>query len=221
MLSEQAAVRKRTLQSEPYNYLPSTDVAELDAACESGAVDASAPAVPVEALLERRETQGFEQGLKEGEARAKRTMEQILAAVRVSIANAVEDFKIQRETYFNRIEPEVVQLALSIARKILHREAQMDPLLLAGMVHVALEKVEQGTRVRLRAHPDEIHFWNRHFSEVASLPVSPEIIGDPTLQHGECALETEIGNTQICLDTQLKEIEQGFFDLLDHRPAAR
>jgi flagellar assembly protein FliH len=208
------------LQSQPYNYLPS-DAADLNEIGGNGTTDWNTPNVPPARVLEQREKQAFEQGLQEGEGRMKNLMEQALAASRAAIVKAVEEFKVQRESYFNRIEPEVVQLALSIARKILHREAQMDTLLLAGMVHVALEKVEQGTRVRLRAHPDEIHFWNRHFSDAGALPVSPEIIGDATLQRGECALETEIGNTQICLDTQLKEIEQGFFDLLDQRPAAR
>jgi flagellar assembly protein FliH len=47
---------------------------------------------------------------------------------------------------------------------------------------------------------------------------SPELVGNPGLKRGECALETEVGSTQICLETQLKEIEQGFFDLLDQRP---
>ena len=62
-------------------------------------------------------------------------------------------FAAQREGYFQRVESEVVQLALSIARKILHREAQIDPLLLAGIVRVALESLNDGTQVRLRANP--------------------------------------------------------------------
>ncbi|HEY2545798.1 MAG TPA: FliH/SctL family protein [Candidatus Acidoferrum sp.] len=221
MSSERAATQKRILQSEPYNYLPSGGASDLNEIGGNGSTDSHTPNIAPARVLEQREKQGFEQGLQEGEARMKNIMGQALAASRVGVVKAVEEFKVQRESYFNRIEPEVVQLALSIARKILHREVQMDPLLLAGMVHVALEKVEQGTRVRLRAHPDEIHFWNKHFSDASALSVSPEIIGDATLQRGECALETEIGNTQICLDTQLKEIEQGFFDLLEQRPAAR
>ena len=60
-----------------------------------------------------------------------------------------------------------MQLALAIARKILHREAQIDPLLLTGLVHVALEKLGAGTRVRLRANPADIHFWNEYFVAAA------------------------------------------------------
>jgi flagellar assembly protein FliH len=112
-------------------------------------------------------------------------------------------------------------LALAISRKILHREAQMDPLLLTGMVHVALEKVDSATRVRMRANPADIHYWNEYFSQAGAARAVPELIGDAALQHGECALETDIGSTQISLDIHLKEIEQGFFDLLEQRPKAR
>ena len=220
MSFDRTAAQREDSQTEPYTYLPSGDGADLGAN-GTGVGDWGAANGTSGRALEQREKQGFDRGLQEGEARARKVFEQSLSEARGAIAKAVEEFKSQRASYFNRVEPEVVQLALSIARKILHREAQMDPLLLTGMVHVALEKLDQGTRVRLRAHPDEIHFWNRYFSETGALPVLMEIIGDPALQGGQCALETDIGHTQISLDTQLKEIEQGFFDLLEQRPQVR
>ena len=170
---------------------------------------------------EQREKNAYERGLQEGGTRARLAFDQQLVAARALVADSLEKFKTQREDYFARIEPEVVQLALAIARKILHREAQMDPLLLTGIVHVALEKLDAGARVRLRTHPGDIHFWNQYFSQPGSFQPAPELIGDPTLQPGELALETEIGSTQISLETQLKEIEQGFFDLLEQRPRVR
>jgi len=221
MSSDRTAMQKRESHTETYTYVSSGDGANFGGNAGGAVSEWGVPNAPNVDALAQKEKQGLERGLQEGETRAKKVFEQSLSAERAAIAKALEDFKLQRASYFSRIEPEVVQLALSIARKILHREAQMDPLLLAGMVHVALEKVDQGTRIRLRAHPDEIHFWNRHFSESGASSTSPEIIGDATLQHGECALETEIGSTNICLDTQLKEIEQGFFDLLEQRPAVR
>jgi len=205
-------------RTEPFTYLSIGD--NGDGAGPAPLDGMGSPGSP-QHQLEQREKQAFERGLKEGEGHAAKAFDQHLLAARAAIGRALEEFKTQRDAYFSRVEPEVVQLALSIARKILHREAQMDPLLLTGMVHVALEKLDQGTRVRLRAHPDEVHFWNRYFSESQALPLAPEIVGDTSLQHGECALETEIGHTQISLDTQLKEIEQGFFDLLEQRPQVR
>lgn len=207
--------------TEPYTYMPSGDGADGGPDDGNPSPGWSSVKMTPERALDQREKQGHERGLKEGEERARKTFEHAVVEARAAVARALGEFKLQRESYFSRVEPQVVQLALGIARKILHREAQMDPLLLTGLVHVALEKTDQGTRVRLRAHPDETHFWNRYFAELGSFPSTPEIIGDPALQHGECALETEIGNTQISLETQLKEIEQGFFDLLEQRPQVR
>src|SRR6266849_4443942 len=120
---------------------------------------------PAKVNGEQREREGYDRGLKEGEGRARAGCEQELSATKACIAATVEKFKTERQTYFSRIEPEVVQLALAIARKILHREAQMEPLLLAGMVHVALEKIDEATRVRLWANPLDIHSWNEYFSQ--------------------------------------------------------
>jgi flagellar assembly protein FliH len=217
MSSESTAVGLR--RTEPFTYMPCADGSSQSG--DGNAADWGASSAVPQSLLEQHEKQAFERGLKEGEERASKVHERNLAAVRASITLALEEFKTQRESYFSRVEPEIVQLALNIARKILHREAQMDPLLLAGMVHVALEKLDQNMRVRLRAHPEEVQFWNRYFSESKILVICPEVVGDGALQRGECALETEIGSTQISLDTQLKEIEQGFFDLLEQRPPVR
>ena len=73
-----------------------------------------------------------------------------LAAQRAEIDLAIEEFARQRESYFEGVEMEIVNLSLSIAHKILHREAQMDPLLLRGAVRLALERLEANTQVRLR-----------------------------------------------------------------------
>ena len=43
-------------------------------------------------------------------------------------------------------------------------------------------------------------------------------MADPSIEVHNCILETELGTTELGLDAQLKEIEQGFFDLLAQRP---
>src|SRR6267142_954652 len=140
------------------------------------------------ASVEQRERAAFERGLADGEARAHAGYAQELGVAKSAISSALERFAAERTSYFARIEPEVVQLALAIARKILHREAQMDPLLLEGMVHVALEKIGTGARVRLWANPVDIQLWSEHFSKLGAPQISPEMIGDPALKRGECAL---------------------------------
>ena len=180
------------------------------------------PSPPPPAISEEqiraREARARKEGRDEGTAQARAEFDKKSTSEKQMLVQAVRDFARERETYFQRVEAEVVALAVAIARKILHREAQVDPLLLAGVVRVGLEKVATGTRVRLKLHPDQIPAWREFFAQQPDLPSPPELLGDASLGPGRCLLETELGSTDLTLETQLKEIERGFFDLLAHRP---
>jgi flagellar assembly protein FliH len=166
-----------------------------------------------------REAQARAQGRAEGQAEARKIFEEQLARERSSLAAALEQFTRDRAAYFPKIEGEVVQLALAIARKILHREAQLDPMLLAGIVRVALEKIDGATGVRLRVHPGNAADWHRYLSTHLEPADLPEIIEDPSQPPDSCLLETSMGTAAMGLEVQLKEIEQGLMDLLAARPA--
>lgn len=160
----------------------------------------------------------YERGLAEGKASARAEFEKTATEMRSEISGAVRAFSKERADYFGRVEVEVVRLSLSVARKILHRESQIDPLVLTGVVHVALQKINTDSTVRLRTHPDELRFWGDYFRNTKDIYPTVNVVGDASLPPGHCTLETDFGTTQISLDTQLKEIEQGFFDLLAQRP---
>jgi flagellar assembly protein FliH len=165
-----------------------------------------------------REARARQEGREEAEGKARAEYEKRLATEHEALAQAIREFARERAAYFGRVEAEVVGLALAIARKILHREAQVDPLLLAGVVRVGLDKVAAGTHVRLRVHPEQIQAWQQFFAQQPDLQSVPELMGDAALGLGHCRLETELGSTDLTLEAQLKEIEQGFFDLLAQRP---
>ncbi len=164
--------------------------------------------------------QAWSTGNVAGKTEARGAFDLQTAKLREEISKTIGDFAAERDIYFQRVEEQVVRLTLAIARKILHREAQVDPLLLTGILRVALEKIGSGTNVRLRAHPSDIQVWRDYFAQSHQNVPAPEMIGDPEIQPGRCVLETEMGTTEIGLDTQLKEIEQGFLDLLAQRPGS-
>jgi flagellar assembly protein FliH len=153
-------------------------------------------------------------GFQEGQAQATSAAAQSIEQERASVVAAVSEFAHARGEYFRRVESEAVRLALSIARKILHREAQMDPLLLAGVVRVALDQMQAGTRLVLRTSPDSARTWAEFCTQHLSQEHVIEVVPDTSLAAHRCILEAEVGSTEIALDAQLQEIESGFFDLL-------
>jgi flagellar assembly protein FliH len=135
---------------------------------------------------------------------------------RMRVDLACERFVEERSRYFRGVEEEIVKLSLSIARRILHREAAVDPLLLRGVVRVALDEVVKGSEVRLRVPEGEAKRWRKLF--VKSEEGAPALIEDSTFAADECVLEVDAGRVELGVAAQLKEIEHGFSDLLARRP---
>lgn len=165
---------------------------------------------------ERIETEAFRRGRQEAEARAQAEMTQALQRERAAIGMVVGAFARARAAYFLRVEGEVVRLALAVARRILHRESQLDPILLRGAVRVALDRLEGSTQVKLRVHPSRAGLWVAAFKGIERT-VAPQIIEDTAIDPAQCTLETDLGSAAFSVEQQLQEIEQGFFDLLEER----
>jgi len=170
--------------------------------------------------LSARIAQERAEAAREMEERLSQLFEQKIVAAKAPIAAAIAGFVERRNEYFARVESEVVQLALAIARKILHREAQVDPMLVAALVRITIEKLREGSTVTIRVSPGRAASWKAYF---AGQPVAgrAQVVADPELSDLDCLLETELGIANFGLDTQLKEVEQGFFDLLALRPVNR
>lgn len=165
------------------------------------------------------EQQAWQRGFDEAAAQSRENLEKSIARERSNVAAALCEFADGREAYYQRMEGEVVRLVLSIARKVLHRESQVDPMLLTGVVRVALEKIAGGTSVKLRVPISQVDLWRAAVRSLPSRDLAIDVAGDESLAGPHCLIVTEVGATDVSLDAQLGEIERGFLDLLTEHPA--
>ena len=179
----------------------------------------AAPGISLQEMQERVRL-GRAEAVAETEARLKTEYETRSKAERAKITYALELFQVEWRDYFSRAESDVVQLALAIAAKILHREAQVDPMLVAALVRVAVDKLHDGSSVSVRVSPAKAAKWRDSLANAVN-GSTVEIVEDAHLEPGDCILTTELGSTNFSIDAQLKEVEQGFFDLLAQRPAVK
>jgi flagellar assembly protein FliH len=170
--------------------------------------------------VEEKFKQARTEAVIQTEQRMRQETEQKVEAARASVAKTIAKFELERTEYFARVEGEVVQLALAIAAKILHREAQVDPMLVAALVKVATDKMREGSSLTVRVSPRRGKQWKEYFDRQSN-GSRIEVIETEGLSENDCMLETELGITNFGLDTQLKEIERGFFDLLALNPVKR
>jgi flagellar assembly protein FliH len=159
---------------------------------------------------------GREQGRQEGRKAEQEAQSGSLAATQrervQQAAGLLESFTQERNRYLEKVEHEVVQLALAIAARILRREAQMDPLLLTGAVRVALGQLSGSTKARLLVPEAELDLWTEAIALLPNLAVKPTVAASEGMRLGDCVIETDLGSVDLGIRAQLGEIERGFFD---------
>ena len=77
-----------------------------------------------------------------------------------------------------------------------------------------IDRLQQKTNIAVRVRPEEAESWRHYFRDQSDL----KVVEDFTLEPKACMLETDLGVADMGLSAQLKEVEQGFFDLLAQRP---
>lgn len=165
--------------------------------------------VVTEAEALEREERARSQSRAEVEAGLAAEAERQRQANQAAWTASLGEFERQRRQYFRAVEKQVVELALAMARKILQREAEADPLLLAGSVEAALTHLAAQTKVELLVPPSQLGRW-REFVRGANLVPAPEIRPDAALEPNGCRIAAESGEADLSLELQMDEIEASF-----------
>jgi flagellar assembly protein FliH len=167
-------------------------------------------------LMEGRVKEAWENGLRAGEAAARKSHnEQIRATLELLAKTVAEVSSIRAET-IRRAEADTVRLAIEIARRVLHRELSVDPSALEALIKAAIGRLQTQEIYRVRVHPD-LEPLMRACLEQTGRGSAVELIGDRALAKGGASFEINRGTLDASLDTQLREIEYGLADEIRRR----
>ncbi len=159
--------------------------------------------------FERRLRAAHEAGWREGEAAARRRLDAVIE----QLARSVEDLATLRARLRRQAEADLVHLAVAIARRILRRELSLDPDAIAGLVHAALQRLAGQEIACVRVHPELVVAVRTALAEGQGGQAA-EVVADARLEAGAVIFETERGNLDASVETQLAEIERGLADRL-------
>ena len=152
----------------------------------------------------------YQQGLEAGLAQEAGRWTDSLARVSKSLAELAA---VKPKLRF-QVEEDAVRLSLAIARKVLRRECTVDPGALAGLVRVALDKANARDVLRIRTAPQDAPDLSARLSSLG-LPSLVEVVADSGLERGSVLLDTNQGQVDASVETQLREIERGLADALE------
>lgn len=169
------------------------------------------------AELESARRQAHQQGWRDGEAevsqRAAAQMDAERERTAAEMARSVAEMVEFRVRIRRQLEQDLVRLAIVIARRILHRELQVDPDALLGIVKAAVAKVDARELLGIHVAASDLERVRRHVTGLG-LPARVDLSGDASLPPGSVRLATQRGELDASVDTQLDEIDRGLSDLV-------
>ena len=139
-------------------------------------------------------------------------MEPVLA----SLNSMTKELAGMRPRFRREAEEDTVNLAIAIARRVLHRELATDPEAILGLVIAAFQKLNARETHRLRVSPADVTALEENRARM-DLPAGLEISSDPSVPMGSTIFETSRGELDASVDTQLAEIQRGFADVIRRR----
>jgi len=150
---------------------------------------------------------GFAQGERAGgEAAAKRG-----EAMLRRLAQTLEEVTQLRSRMIRETEQQMVQLALAVARRIVHREISLDQDLLMAIARVAMDRLGDSARVTIRLNPDDYTACAAgRDKEWAGSHVTT--VSDSRVPRGGCRIESDFGAVDAGIDAQLHELAQALLN---------
>jgi type III secretion system HrpE/YscL family protein len=162
------------------------------------------PAIVAEAAVHAREIVQRAEALAE-QSRAD-ALREARERARAELAAQLLRLAEQRDLQLAALEPQVIELALRAARRIVGEELALRPERVADMVAPLLARVRRARQVTLRVHPGDRGMLEQCLQALrthSELQGSLSIEADPALGPGDCVVVSDAGVLDARIDTQL------------------
>jgi flagellar assembly protein FliH len=162
--------------------------------------------------LRRRFEAGLNQAREEGAADVTRAVEMLQG-----YANLLQ---AEKRELAAKAEQSALELAFLLAHKIVGDELQIRPEAVADIAKSAVKQVLDCDQIRLRVNPDDVAHLRAIQGDLESMlgKTAPlEIRADQSVERGGCLIETERGNLDARIASQLETLRAGLKDQLELR----
>jgi flagellar assembly protein FliH len=173
---------------------------------------AAVPAAPDLAQIERN---AYENGFHQGERAGMEMAEKKLEVVMRRYAEAVLELGKAKARLYAEVEPQVVKLAIEVARRIVHREIHADREIIQTLVKVALNHATEKSAVTVHLNPTDYSYLLEHRNQLAGPDDSGReviLLADKAIERGGCLVKTECGDIDARIEEEFRELERGFFE---------
>ena len=146
----------------------------------------------------------FEEGYRKGMEQANADME--------TFRNSFSEFMNAPKNVFEYIAPDILEISVDIAKKIIKKEVESDPQVLVNTIVDVLKTVSKSEpKINIRVKPQAVQFIKDTLPNITyeyGIDAKVNIIADPSIEEGGCIFQTNNGIVDASIDTQLEIIKK-------------
>jgi flagellar assembly protein FliH len=207
-------VKEKTNEAQKIRQDAASEVKKIidDAKKEASAVEQDALSKIKEIEREAQERgykDGHEKGYKDGGQEVERLIERLHAI----ISKAIE----KRNQIIEESETQVINMVLLIAKKVIKVISENQKNVVINNVMQALLKVKGSGDVVIRVNPDDLDLASSHidsFLKRLEQGRNISILEDTSVDRGGCVIETDFGQINARISSQLHEIEEKILEMM-------
>jgi flagellar assembly protein fliH len=133
------------------------------------------------------------------------------------VKNAITAFLSAKQEVFEYIAPDILEISVDIAKKIIKREIQQDPsLILNNILEILKGLSKEETKITLRVNPQQVALLKTELPELmstAGLDAKVLVVPDEELMEGGCMVTTTNGVIDATIETQLSVISEALKEI--------
>lgn len=153
-------------------------------------------------IKEQASKEGFEKGLEE----AKSALGEL--------KGSINEFFEYKETLYNQIAGDILDIALKVAQKIIKKEVETDKAVLDSIVRDALKSLAKDeNKIILKVNPTDVEYTKEIIPGILSsgqFEAKIYVTGDKEVEEGSAVIETSNGVIDANISTQLEIIREAF-----------
>jgi flagellar assembly protein FliH len=153
---------------------------------------------------------GYQDGKTAAEAQTEGMRQQILAEA----SRLYDEVASKKNSYLAEVKEEVVELAIDIAKKIIHQEITLEPETISAIVNNVLIEANPNKQDRLimQVSPDNLQGITEAIrSNKISWPADRlEVETNPDLAYGSCVIIAPGGTYQLLIEESIDKIKELF-----------
>ncbi len=149
------------------------------------------------------------EGYQEGLMQAKADLQ--------DVKNAIASFAGAKQEVFEYIAPDILEISVEIAQKIIKKELQQDPtIILDNIMEILKGLSKEETKITLRVNPAQVSLLKSEIPNVmgtVGLDAKVLIVPDDAIMEGGCMVTTTNGVIDATIETQLAVISEALKEI--------